>query len=111
MANKKLLLVSLVTNTPHCGAAYSRPEIQLVFTYRWLDTVVHILGGFWVALTALWVALRFKHIDTIVNYRRRALLIILASVAIMGIAWELLNLPQATRSCIRQTSGQTLFLT
>lgn len=53
---------------------------------------MHLVGGFWVSLTALWVCLKIKHIDNIFGYKNKALIVMLSSVLIVGIFWELFEL-------------------
>ena len=49
---------------------------------------MHILGGFWVSLTALWFALKINHIDSIYGYKRKAVFVMLVSVLVIAILWE-----------------------
>ncbi len=89
MLKKKLLLISLITILSvavfHCLAL----KYNWYWIFRWLDIPVHIVGGFWVSLTSLWISLKIKHIDSICGYRKKALLIMLISVFVVGISWEI----------------------
>ena len=53
---------------------------------------VHMMGGFWIAITILWIALKIGHIEKITHYKRRALIIMVGSALIIGIVWEIFEL-------------------
>jgi len=53
---------------------------------------VHIIGGFWVSITTLWVALRIKHIDSIFGYKKKALFLMLITVLTIALLWEIFEL-------------------
>mgnify|MGYP001607474120 FL=1 len=57
-----------------------------------MDIPVHIVAGFWVSITTLWVSLRTRHIDSIIGYRSKALFVMLISVLAVAILWELFEL-------------------
>jgi len=92
MLQKKLLTISFFTILFIAILHISALQLHWYFTHRWIDIVIHIIGGFWVALTTIWLMARFKHIETIEGYKRKTLLIILFVVAIVSIAWELFEL-------------------
>ena len=89
---RKLLLISLLTILFIAVFHYLSLKYSWYWTFKWLDIPVHILGGFWASLTALWVALKVGHIEKITDYKKRALLIMLGSVFIIGILWEIFEL-------------------
>jgi hypothetical protein len=89
MLKKKLLLISFITVLFIAIFHYLALKYSWYWTFRGLDIPVHIVGGFWVSLTALWVALKIGHIEKITDYKKRALLIMLSSVLIVGILWEI----------------------
>jgi len=62
------------------------------WTYKWFDIPMHFLGGLWVALTTLWISCYFGHINSIVNYKLKTLLIVLFSVIVIGISWEIFEI-------------------
>ncbi len=92
MLQKKLLFLSVISIMVIAVVHIVSLRLSWYYTHPWMDIVIHILGGFWVAATALWMALRFGHIDTIVNYRRKAFFISFAAVFLVGIAWEMFEL-------------------
>ena len=92
MLQKKLLFIAFVTILLIGIFHYFAIKYSWYWTYRWIDIPVHLVGGFWVSLTALWVALRVKHIDSILGYKKKALLVMLASVLIVAILWEIFEL-------------------
>ena len=92
MPQKKLLILSFFTILCIAILHISALRLHWYFTHRWIDIVIHILGGFWVALTAMWLAIRLKHIEAFPHYRKNAFIIVLFAVALVGIAWELFEL-------------------
>lgn len=92
MLKNKLLLISLLTIILIATFHYFSIQYSWYWTYRWLDIPVHIVGGFWVSLSALWVSLHISHIDSILGYKRKALLVMLISVIVIAILWEVFEL-------------------
>ena len=92
MLQKRLLAISLITILFILVFHYLALSYSWYWTFRWLDIPVHIIGGFWVSLTALWISLKIRHIDGIYGYKRKALLVMLASVLIVAIFWEIFEL-------------------
>lgn len=89
MLKKKLLIISLLTISFIFIFHYFSLKYSWYWTYRWLDIPVHILGGFWAALTALWISLKINHIESIFGYKKKALFVMLISVLIIAIFWEI----------------------
>lgn len=92
MQEKKLLLTSLFTIVLILVFHYLSLKYSWYWTYRWLDIPVHIIGGFWISLMALWVCLKIKHIDSILDYRKRAFIVMLFSVLVVATLWEIFEL-------------------
>lgn len=92
MLKNKLLFTSLLTVLLIAVFHFLSVKYYWYWTYRWIDIPVHIVGGFWVSLTALWVALKVGHIDSIYGYKKRALVLMLISVLIVAILWEVFEL-------------------
>ena len=92
MLKNKLLLISVLTILFIAIFHYFSLKYSWYWTYRWLDIPVHIVGGFWVSLSALWVSLHVSHIDSIYGYKKKALFVMLSSVLIVAILWELFEL-------------------
>lgn len=92
MINKKLLFISIFTilfiAVFHCLALI----YSLYWTYRWLDIPVHIVAGFGASLFTLWISLKIRHIDNILGYKNKALFVMLASVLVIAIFWEIFEL-------------------
>lgn len=55
----------------------------------WFDTVVHFLGGMVVGFGTLWALTGVAHYREISFSRVRALLLVLCSVVVVAISWEL----------------------
>jgi len=92
MLKKKLLLISILTILFIAIFHYFALKNSWYWTFRWLDIPVHIVGGFWVSLTVLWICLKIKHIDSINGYKKKALIAMLSSVLIVAIFWEIFEL-------------------
>lgn len=92
MLKNKLLLISLLTILLISVFHYLSLRYSWYWTFRWLDIPVHIVGGFWVSLSALWVSLYISHIDSILGYKRKALIVMLTSVLVVAILWEIFEL-------------------
>lgn len=92
MLKNKLLLISLLTIILIATFHYFSIKYSWYWTYRWFDIPVHIVGGFWVSLSALWISLHISHIDSIFAYKRKALIVMLSSVLVVAILWEIFEL-------------------
>jgi len=92
MLKKKLLLISFITILITAILHYLSIKLNWYFTFKQIDIIVHILGGFWIAITAIWFCLEFKHIETIINYKTKYFIAILVYVLIIGVIWEIFEL-------------------
>jgi len=92
MANKKILFISLATIFIVIIFHFFALQNSWYWRVRWIDIPVHIIGGFGVALLSVWIALKFKHINNICNYKIKSFLIIFVSVLSVGIFWEIFEL-------------------
>lgn len=92
MLKNKLLLISLITILLISVFHYFSLKYSWYWTYRWLDIPMHIVGGFWVALSALWVSLHINHIDNINGYKRKSFFVMLGTVLVVAILWEIFEL-------------------
>lgn len=92
MSKKQLLIISFFTIILITIFHFFSIKYNWYWTYRWLDIPVHIVAGFWVSITTLWVSLRTRHIDSIIGYRSKALFVMLISVLAVAILWELFEL-------------------
>ena len=92
MLKKKLLFISFITALFIMVFHYLSLKYSWYWTFKWLDIPIHIVGGFWVSLTALWVSLKIRHIDNINGYKKKALLVMLVSVLVVAIFWEIFEL-------------------
>ena len=92
MLKNRLLLISIITIIFIAVFHYLALKNSWYWTVKWIDIPVHILGGFWVAITVLWISLNIKHIDSINGYKKRALLVMLIPVLVVGISWEIFEL-------------------
>ena len=92
MLKKRLLIISLLLILFIAAFHFFALKYDWYWTYRWLDIPLHLIGGFWVSLTALWICLEIKHIDNIYEYKKKSLFIMLASVLIIAFFWEIFEL-------------------
>jgi hypothetical protein len=92
MLKKKLLLVSVVTFFLIAVFHYFALKYSWYWTFRWIDIPAHIVGGFWVSLTALLISLKIKHIDNIFGYKKKALVVMFTSALVIAIFWEMYEL-------------------
>lgn len=92
MLKNKLLLISFLTILFIAVFHYLSIKYSWYWTFRWLDIPVHILGGFWVSLTTIWVCLKAKHIESIYDYKKKVLFLMLVSVLSIAIFWEVFEL-------------------
>ncbi len=92
MLKKKLLSISLITILFILAFHYLSLKYSWYWTYRWLDIPVHIVSGFWVSLTALWISLKIRHIDSIFGYKKKSLFVMLISILVIAIFWEIFEL-------------------
>ena len=65
-------------------------ELRWYFTHRWIDILMHVLGGFWVAVTSLWIYLEYTKREVI--SRKQKLFIIFLPIILLGICWEVFEL-------------------
>ncbi|MFA5764269.1 MAG: hypothetical protein WCX27_00445 [Candidatus Paceibacterota bacterium] len=89
---RKLLLISFVTILLVAILHYYALKLSWYWAYRWSDIPIHILGGFWISLTALWASLEIGHIDRITGYKRKAMIVMLSCVILGGVVWEVFEL-------------------
>ena len=92
MLQKKLLLISVATFLFIAFFHFFALKYNWYWTVRWIDIPAHLVGGFWVSVTALLVALKIRHIDKINDYRKKAVLVMLCSVLFVAIFWEIFEL-------------------
>ena len=92
MLKRKLLFISFFIILFIAVFHFFAIKNSWYWTYRWLDIPVHIVGGFWVSLTVLWVCLKIKHIDNIYGYKKKALFVVFFSVFFVAVSWELFEL-------------------
>ncbi len=92
MPNKKLFIISFLIIIFIVVLHYFSLKNSWYWNYRWLDIPVHIIAGFGVSLMALWLSLKIRHIDNIYGYKKKALLVMLITVFILAIFWEIYEL-------------------
>jgi hypothetical protein len=88
MLKRRLLIISFFTILLVAIFHFMALKYSWYWSFRWIDIPVHIVGGFWVSLTVLWIALKVGHIEKITNYKKRALVLMIGSAFIVGILWE-----------------------
>ena len=92
MLQKKLLLISIVTFLFIVIFHFFALKHNWYWSIRWIDIPAHIVGGFWVSITALLVSLKIRHINKINGYRKKAIMVMLCSVLIVAVFWEIFEL-------------------
>ena len=92
MLKKRLLIISLVTIMLITAFHFMSVKYNWYWTYRWLDIPVHIVAGFWVSITTLFISIKIRHIDSILGFKYKALFAMLTSVLIVAILWETFEL-------------------
>ena len=92
MHKKRILFISFVTVIFIAIYQHYALKYSWFWTYKWSDIPIHIAGGFWVALTTLWICLKVKHIDNIYGYKKKSIFAMLISVLIIAILWEIFEL-------------------
>lgn len=80
-----LVLLIFVIGAAHATAL----RYHLFYTYWWLDIPMHILGGFWVSLFALWYHVVFRHHEERGRDKRKMLIHALSVTFSIAIGWEL----------------------
>lgn len=68
---------------------FAGSNLNWYWTYKWFDIPMHFLGGLWVALTALWIFCYFGYTNSITNYKFRTFFVVLFTVLIVGVSWEI----------------------
>lgn len=74
-----LAVILLIQNTATIFAWYT--------LFSWLDIVMHILGGSWIALYAIYIAEERSSFDPKKNFWH-TLVLILGCVGLVGVFWE-----------------------
>ena len=92
MLKKKLLRISIITVILLAIFQYLAMKFNLYWTSGWIDIPMHIIGGFWIAITALWMSLLVNHIDAINGYRKKSFIVMILAVIAVAILWELFEL-------------------
>ncbi len=108
MLRKKLLLISLGTVLLLALFHIFALELSWYYIFRWSDVPVHILGGFWVTITTFWIFLKYRIADTSLD-SRTSILIMLISVLIIGVLWEIFELASGNTSLSVRNYWQDTF--
>jgi len=92
MVQRKFFIISLITIFVIAILHYLAFKYFWYWNLEWFHILMHILGGFWISITALLISIKFNHIDTIVGHKSRAFKIVVISLIIIGISWELFEI-------------------
>jgi len=92
MVQRKFFIISLITIFVIAILHYLAFKYFWYWKIGWFHLFMHFLGGFWLSITALWISIRFKHIDTIIRCKIRAFVIMIVSVVVVGLSWELFEI-------------------
>jgi hypothetical protein len=88
MIRTKLLAASLVSITLISLLHHAALHYHWYFTHRWIDIVMHVLGGFWIAVSACYFAIIFMHDESVLYDKKHLARIIFVAVFIVGTIWE-----------------------
>ena len=92
MGKQKILYSSAFVLIVVAFVNYFGCKFDLYWTYRWLDIPVHMLGGLSVGLAALWLWVHSMHLKVVKTFRMKALGVVIFSILLVGISWELFEL-------------------
>lgn len=88
-------------------------ELYWYWTYLWFDIPVHFLGGFLVALGALWLVFYSGYFSHTFSFSKaRACMVALGAGIVIGILWELFEVvtgPPAAPNYVLDTSLDIVF--
>ncbi len=97
MIKKKLLFASLISIFLIALLHILSLKFSWYYFLKWFDVPIHILGGFWVTVTSFWTFIKYNRVETIPN-KKNSILIMLISVLIIGILWEIFELVSGNTS-------------
>ena len=94
LLHRPLLVDLLVSAVIVAGLHYAALTFSLYWTTDWFDILMHFLGGFVIGLGAIFVFFTSGYIaiTQTVRHHRVAILIVVMSVLIVGLGWEVWEL-------------------
>ena len=91
MLVKRLLIASFVLIAVIAVLHILALEHDWYFLYRWLDFIVHLLGGAWIIVSIFWITFKTEsHFER--GVEAEYAFIALLSVLIISIGWELFEI-------------------
>ena len=67
---------------------FSALQFYLYWRFWWFDILTHFLGGFWVALSFLWLFFQFGFVNIIKNNKTYNLAVAFLASLFVGVMWE-----------------------
>ncbi|MBM2817770.1 MAG: seg [Parcubacteria group bacterium] len=67
---------------------FSALQFYLYWRFWWFDILTHFLGGFWVALSFLWLFFQFGFVNIIKNNKSYNLAVAFLASLFVGVMWE-----------------------
>ena len=67
---------------------FSALQFYLYWRFWWFDILTHFLGGFWIALSFLWLFFQFGLVNIIKNDKNYNLLVAFLASLFVGVLWE-----------------------
>ncbi|MEI6528300.1 MAG: hypothetical protein WCO10_01350 [bacterium] len=95
------ILVLITFLTLHFLATY----YHWYWSFRWLDIVVHVLGGLWLSLLVLWVLFIFNQINSLRDYKFKSFAIAILISAAAGFLWEVYEIKAGITSVYQPGYG------
>ena len=92
MAQKRFFIVSLITIFIIAVLHYLAFKYYWYWNFSWFHLIMHLLGGFWFTLTTFWFLIRLNYVNTIVKHKRRFFVIMIVSVVVVGLSWEIFEI-------------------
>jgi hypothetical protein len=84
---KEIFWLSLLISVMH----YAALKFFYYWTISWYDILMHLMGGFLIALIAIYILINFFH-SAILEDKKITAILILSFVLIVGLGWELWEL-------------------
>lgn len=85
---KEIFVLAIVVALMH----YAALELYLYWTTSWFDVVMHFLGGLLIGLLAVFFFYTSGYVTFPREHRGAAFAIVIASVLVVGLGWELWEL-------------------
>jgi len=92
LMHHRILLRAFLAMLLVAGLHFAALSFYFYWQWWWFDILMHFLGGVVVGLGAMWALMGFSFTQKIPLSDRRTLFLLLFSVAVVGIGWEIMEL-------------------